>query len=140
LTAAAEALAEQLLREAGSTETTAERRRRERLGRMLADPRGRRFVLALTDQVVRIRDPRRAARRYRDLVAGGGLAFAGPLDRTLATLGAGASLLAPRPVVALVVRRLRSETRGVVLPAEDPALARHLASRREDGFADWGPA
>jgi RHH-type proline utilization regulon transcriptional repressor/proline dehydrogenase/delta 1-pyrroline-5-carboxylate dehydrogenase len=102
---------------------------------MLADPRGRRFVLALTDQVVRIRDPRRAARRYRDLVAGGGLAFAGPVDRALATLGARASLVAPRAVVALVVRRLRAETHGVVLPAEDPALSRHLTSRREEGFA-----
>jgi len=101
---------------------------------MLDDPAGRRFVLSLTDQVVRIRDRRRAARRFRDLVADGGPAFSGPLDRMAATTGAVASRFLPALVTDLVVRRLRAETEGVILPAEDPALANHLASRRAEGF------
>ena len=82
-----------------------------------------------------MRDPRRAAARFRDLVGRGGPAFAGPVDRALLVAGAAASHIAPGPVVSLVVRRLRAETGGVVLPAEDPALARHLAHRRARGFA-----
>jgi RHH-type proline utilization regulon transcriptional repressor/proline dehydrogenase/delta 1-pyrroline-5-carboxylate dehydrogenase len=105
------------------------------LGRLLADPAGRRFVLALTDQVVRMRDRRRAAARFRDLVGHRGPAFAGPIDRALMLAGAAASHVAPALVVDLVVRRLRAETGEVVLPAEDPALARHLARRRAEGFA-----
>jgi RHH-type proline utilization regulon transcriptional repressor/proline dehydrogenase/delta 1-pyrroline-5-carboxylate dehydrogenase len=105
------------------------------LGRILADPSGRRFVLALTDQVVRMRDQRRAAARLRDLVGRRGPAFAGPIDRALLLAGAAASHVAPALVVDLVVRRLRAETGGVVLPAEDPQLAQHLARRRADGFA-----
>jgi RHH-type proline utilization regulon transcriptional repressor/proline dehydrogenase/delta 1-pyrroline-5-carboxylate dehydrogenase len=105
------------------------------LGRALADPSGRHFVLALTDQVVRMRDPRRAAARFRDLVGRRGPSFAGPIDRALLLAGAVASHVAPGLVVDLVVRRLRAETGGVVLPAEDPALARHLAQRRAEAFA-----
>ena len=36
--------------------------------------------------------------------------------------------------MALVNRRLRREAAGVILPAEDPALARHLATRRREGY------
>jgi RHH-type proline utilization regulon transcriptional repressor/proline dehydrogenase/delta 1-pyrroline-5-carboxylate dehydrogenase len=82
-----------------------------------------------------MRDPRRAAARLRDLVGRGGPGFAGPIDRALLIAGAAASHVAPALVVDLVVRRLRAETGGVVLPAEDPALAQHLARRRGEGFA-----
>ena len=40
----------------------------------------------------------------------------------------------PTMVMPLVRRRIRSETRGIVLSADDPAFARHLARRASDGF------
>ena len=45
------------------------------------------------------------------------------------------SALAPAPVAAIVRRRIRAETRGVIIPAADPAFARHVARRTGDGFA-----
>jgi RHH-type proline utilization regulon transcriptional repressor/proline dehydrogenase/delta 1-pyrroline-5-carboxylate dehydrogenase len=133
--ARAEQLAEELLRAARRSETAGERRRRARLGRLLDDPASRRFVRDLTDQVARIRDPRRAAARFRDLVrTEGGPAFAGPLDRLATTAGVLASHVAPALVTRLVVARLRAEAAGVILDAEDPSLARHLARRRGEGF------
>jgi RHH-type proline utilization regulon transcriptional repressor/proline dehydrogenase/delta 1-pyrroline-5-carboxylate dehydrogenase len=131
----AEQLAEGLLAAARAAETPAERRARRRLAQLLADPASRSFVRDLTDQVARIRDPRRAATRFRALVhEGGGPAFAGPADRLAAALGAAATRLAPATVTHLVLRRLRAETKGVILPAEDPALAGHLRRRRHEGF------
>ncbi len=101
----------------------------------MANEASRAFVQDLTDQVPRIGDPRRAAARFHDIVTRRGVPdVAGPLDRVALNLGARVAPLAPRPVMALVNRRLRREAEGVILPGEDPALARHLAARRQAGF------
>jgi RHH-type proline utilization regulon transcriptional repressor/proline dehydrogenase/delta 1-pyrroline-5-carboxylate dehydrogenase len=121
-------------------ELRAARRRAERLSRMFGDEAGMAFSLAITDQVARITDPARAARRLRDLVAAGGPPrFLGPLDR--AALRVGARLAGPaqrlellaRVLVAGVGWRLRRESAGVVLPAEDPAFTRYVERRRGAG-------
>jgi RHH-type proline utilization regulon transcriptional repressor/proline dehydrogenase/delta 1-pyrroline-5-carboxylate dehydrogenase len=59
---------------------------------------------------------------------------AGPLDRLALAVGGRVAPLAPRPVMALVNRRLRREAEGVILPADDPTLARRLATRRRAGY------
>ncbi|MET0907839.1 MAG: bifunctional proline dehydrogenase/L-glutamate gamma-semialdehyde dehydrogenase, partial [Ilumatobacteraceae bacterium] len=41
----------------------------------------------------------------------------------------------PGPVAAIVRQRIRAETRGVIIPAADPAFSRHVARRTADGFA-----
>src|SRR5579862_4999446 len=131
----AEALAAELLRDARDGETRAQRRRSRRLSRLATDPESMAFALALADQVARIRDPRRAVRRLQALVAGGGVpAFLGPADRAMLRAGVVAGKFAPGPVAALVRRRVRAETDGVVLPAEDRPLGRHLARRRAEGI------
>ncbi len=133
--AEADALAGELLREARAVETRGQRRRRRRLSRLATDPESMAFALALADQVARIRDPRRAVQRLRDVVDAAGVpAFLGPLDRALLRAGVVAGRAAPRPVAALVRRRVRAETAGVVLPAEDRPLGRHLARRRSEGI------
>ena len=88
----------------------------------MGDEASRAFVQQLTDQVPRIQDPRRAAERFHDLVTRHGVpAVAGPVDRLALNVGARAGPVWPRPVMALVTRRLRREAAGVILPAEDPA-------------------
>jgi RHH-type proline utilization regulon transcriptional repressor/proline dehydrogenase/delta 1-pyrroline-5-carboxylate dehydrogenase len=127
-------LAERLLATSLAHATRAERRQLHRLGRLIADERGRELLQALTDDVLRIRTPRRAAHRLRDVVATIGTPAAlGPVDRTMLRLGAALAPLAPGLIMPLVVRRIRAETRGVVLPAEDPAFAAHLRRRRDEG-------
>jgi RHH-type proline utilization regulon transcriptional repressor/proline dehydrogenase/delta 1-pyrroline-5-carboxylate dehydrogenase len=57
-----------------------------------------------------------------------------PSDRLALQLAAAGSRFAPRPVAAVVRRRIRAETRGVIVPAADPAFARYVGRRRRAGF------
>jgi RHH-type transcriptional regulator, proline utilization regulon repressor / proline dehydrogenase / delta 1-pyrroline-5-carboxylate dehydrogenase len=123
------ALAERLL--ASSTTDTQQRR----LGRLVADEHGKKLAMALADQVLRIRDDRRAARRFRALVQEHGAPrFVGPLERAMLRIGSRAAVVAPSIVVPLVRRRIRGETSEVILPAHDPDLASHIAARRKQGI------
>jgi RHH-type proline utilization regulon transcriptional repressor/proline dehydrogenase/delta 1-pyrroline-5-carboxylate dehydrogenase len=131
---AAERRAQALLGSALAGATRRETRAAHRLGRLIADDDGRELLLDLTDQVLRIRDPRRAARRLRDLVAAGVPACLAPFDafglRTLGTVAPFAPHLAERAVDW----RVNREAAGVILPGEDGPLGRYLKRRRADGF------
>lgn len=127
-------LARQLLRTGLVGETRRERRRRTRLGVLLEDVDGRELILALTDQVLRIGDRHTAAERFADTVSRYPTGALGTLDGLMLRAGARLAPRIPRLVMPLVVRRIKSETRGIVLPADDPALADHIARRARDGF------
>ncbi|NND73860.1 MAG: bifunctional proline dehydrogenase/L-glutamate gamma-semialdehyde dehydrogenase [Ilumatobacter sp.] len=127
------ALAGRLLAASLADESRAERRRRERLGRLLADANGRELILALTDEVLRVDDPRVAARRFGELVEQYPTPALGAVDGVMLRAGASIAPKLPRLVMPLVVRRVKAETRGIVLPADDPAFARHLTQRADDG-------
>ena len=130
----AERRARDLLNAALAGTTRKERRASRRLGKLLADDDGRDLILDLTDQVLRIRDRKRAARRLRDLVAQGAPASLSPIDRLgLRMLGVIAPY-APRLAERAVDWRVNQETTGVILPGEDAPLTRYLARRRADGF------
>jgi RHH-type proline utilization regulon transcriptional repressor/proline dehydrogenase/delta 1-pyrroline-5-carboxylate dehydrogenase len=131
---AAVALAEELLERSQGDTTRSERRRARRLGRLLADPGGRELLFALTDEVVRIARPARSVARLRALVAAGLPASLGPVDRAGLKLAAATGRWWPGGVARVVDARIRRETAGVILAAEDPALARHLARRRREGL------
>ena len=128
--AAAEALAAALLRDAGTRRTRHERIQSARLARLLSDPDGRGLILALTDEVLRIHDPRRAAEVFEGIARGPGAEALGLGDR--AALSAGAVLAGPLPwaVIPVVRQRVRNEMAGVILPASRRGLARHADARR----------
>lgn len=109
------------------------RARRARLARLVSDPDAAEFSLTLTDQVMRIGDDARAADRLARIVADGDLTGLGIGDRTMLRLGAWAAPRAPAAVMALARDRMRREAGEVILPAGDPAFARHVARRRADG-------
>lgn len=133
--AAAEALAAELLRDARTRATPSEQRQRRRIATLVDDEASRAFLLELTDQVLRIRTPRRAAGRLADLVATfPSPAMAGPLDRLALRLAGRLATTVPRPVVALATARLRRELATLVLPAEPRPLGRHLRTRRAQGM------
>ena len=128
------ALADRLLRAAAHDVTRAEGRRQARLGRIVADPDGRELVQRLTDEVLRLRDDRTAARRFAALVAAHPVPGAfGLVDRALLRCGAQVAPLLPGIVMPLVRRRIIGETRGMVNPAQDPALGEHIRARRLAG-------
>ncbi len=128
------ALAEQLLTDARSGITRSERRRQRRLARIVADPVGRELVQQLTDEVLRLERPQRAAQRFARLVDEHGVPRSlGPLDRAMMAVGARLATRLPGVVMPLANRRIIAETHGLVIPAEDPALAEHIAGRRRAG-------
>jgi RHH-type transcriptional regulator, proline utilization regulon repressor / proline dehydrogenase / delta 1-pyrroline-5-carboxylate dehydrogenase len=129
------ALADTLLREALAIATRRERRQLHRLGRLVADPSGRELVQRLTDEILRIPSNRRAARRFADVVTAHGLPVSlSRVDRLLLGVGAKVAPFIPQVVMPLVRRRILAETKGVVLPAEDPQFAAHAARRRHEGI------
>jgi len=101
---------------------------------LVADPDAGAFTVRLTDEVPRIRDRRQAARRFGELVESADLTALPRVDRLALRVGAVAARLAPTAVVPLVVRRLRGEASGVILPDADPGLADHLRDRRAAGM------
>ena len=131
----AETLAASLLKEAERRRTGHERRQSVRLTRILAEPEGRTLVLALTDEVLRIHDPRRAAKLLADLVhEGGGISVLGPLDRLSLWVGGALAPLLPGVVVPVARNRVRAEMGGVILPAGADELAQHVARRAAQGI------
>ncbi|MFP5327905.1 MAG: proline dehydrogenase family protein, partial [Acidimicrobiia bacterium] len=134
-TDAAVLLAERLLIDSARFTTRSERKRARRLARLVQDEGSRAMLVEIADQVVRIRQPDRAARRFAAIVRERAQADAlGIGDRVALRAGAIAAPLFPRAVMPLVVRRLRKETRGVILPAESEPFARHVARRSAAGM------
>ncbi len=133
LAVAAVELAARLLTSSRRDESAAEVRRRRRLGALLADDEGRQLIFALTDEVMRIDDPRLAAQRFGAVVGAHRTEAVGRLDAPLLRVGAAVAPRLPRLVMPLVRRRIKAETHGIVIPSGDPGFARHLQRRARDG-------
>ncbi len=131
----AEEIAAQLMHVARSFEDRADRVRRKRIAALVGDPSSREFLAELTDQVLRISDGRRSARRLRDLLDERGTpSFATGLDRLGLEMAGHLAPVAPRLVMPVVRARLGRELRGIILPAERRAYARHARRRRRQGI------
>ena len=138
LVEAAAALAERLLVAAAEGRGRRERAQGRRIARLLDDPDGLAFVLALTDEVLRIRDPRpgRPPPRRR---------WSPPPTRRRSSGRSTASCCGParRPptrlpavVMPLVAARVRAEVAGFVVDAERaaaPPLPGPAARRGDPG-------
>jgi RHH-type proline utilization regulon transcriptional repressor/proline dehydrogenase/delta 1-pyrroline-5-carboxylate dehydrogenase len=134
LIAEAEELALRMLTLAESITTRTERSRADRLNALLSDEEGRDMLLDLTDQVLRIREPRRSARRLSDLAAKSVPSSLGTFDRLgMKALGVVAPAV-PRLAERAVDWRIDRDTAGVILPADNPAFGDYVTGRRSDGF------
>lgn len=134
-TRSAIARAASLLRSSRVDTSRSERRRQTRLARIVDDAAARELTFALTDEVLRLDDPRRAAGRFAAVVRDLGDASAlGVVDRLALRAGAALAPRLPRVVMPLVRRRVLAEAEGVVLAAEDPAFADHVRRRSAEGF------
>ncbi len=127
-------LAEDLIALASVKASRAERQRMKEFANLLDDDEGKEFVSALTDEVLRVGEPQRASHLFTDLVARTDLRFASVTDRALLTSARWFANPFPRLVMSLVRQRIRRESKFVVVPAEDPDLARHIQRRRADGM------
>jgi RHH-type transcriptional regulator, proline utilization regulon repressor / proline dehydrogenase / delta 1-pyrroline-5-carboxylate dehydrogenase len=123
-----------LLEAAEADTKTKERAQARRLARLLDDDAGRDLLLDLTDQVLRIRDAKRAARRLHDLTKAGVPASLGTFDRTgLVALGTIAPAI-PNIAERAVDWRIDKDTSGVILPAEPEPFNAYVRQRTQEGF------
>ena len=117
-----------ILEESSRLRTRYDRSNRKRFARLLRDPRAIATTIALTDEVMRISDKRRAARTFQS-VAHSAPSSLGLFDFVGLKIAWLSSLILPKFTMRLVEWRVRTVSRGVILGAEAPALARHLGSR-----------
>ncbi len=106
------------------------------LHQLIEDPGGVAFTMGFVDRVVRPDSPATAARQLAVLVRSRPLPqFLSSWDRLLLRAGAVVGPRMPTVVVPLARRRLRQMVGHLIVDAEPSALAAHLVSRREQGFA-----
>ena len=128
------ALTAQILRDAARRETAAEQKRRAKMAGMMADPAGKAFTIALSDQILRIENPVRAAQRLRDLIERLGIpSYFTTLEKVLLRCGAFGAQWLPGVVMPQVTEYVRRECRHVILSAEEHPLNAYLQARRASG-------
>ncbi len=127
-------LADELLKSSIQRESPAESAQMERLAGLIENPQAKALSLLMTDRLFRSDRAPRAAKGWRDILCQVGIGFGFDFgDRLLLRTGSLASRIFPAPVMAAVKSRLQSESKGVILPAEEPALSQYLSSRCDAG-------
>jgi RHH-type proline utilization regulon transcriptional repressor/proline dehydrogenase/delta 1-pyrroline-5-carboxylate dehydrogenase len=108
-----------------------EGRQADNLAALIADDAGKEFLLELTDRVMRLEAPDLAADVFARIAARP--PPVGLLDRVALHAGAILARRVPRLVMPAVRRRIRRETRALVLPT-GAGLDRAIAGLRAEGF------
>jgi RHH-type proline utilization regulon transcriptional repressor/proline dehydrogenase/delta 1-pyrroline-5-carboxylate dehydrogenase len=128
-------LAADLLACAQAEERPPEREQSARMARLMNDPAGKAFTLALADQVFRPPTAHRAASQFRHLLSEfGAPRYLDPVERFALRLGAPFSAIVPGLVMPAVTKAMRANSAGVILPAEPAALKPLLDRRHAEGF------
>lgn len=128
-------LAESFLRKAQEGQRPAEARQARRMAGLISDPAAKALAMSMTDRLIRSASPARTARHWRGLLSRFGFPQGFPsIDRWMLQAGAAASRVLPSVVMRAVQQRLKKDSRGVILPAEDPALRDYLAASRAAGM------
>ena len=121
------------LSEAEQLRTHREKANRRRLTRLLHDPAGLPVTMALTDEVMRISDPARAGATLRRAAAASNPRALGVRDHVGLTALRGISPVVPAASMKLVHWQVRAASEGIILPADQRALRKHLAKRAAQG-------
>ncbi|MBS0615272.1 MAG: proline dehydrogenase family protein [Verrucomicrobia bacterium] len=127
-------LAGLLLDEAQRSQTGKEKERLEELARMMKDPRGKAFTMYMTDQCFRSHKSRRVADQLCYLLNYFGIPRYLSWSKRFQLVAfqiLGKALSAV--LIPFVRRKLRKETRAVILPGEKRALSKHMHKRRAEG-------
>jgi RHH-type proline utilization regulon transcriptional repressor/proline dehydrogenase/delta 1-pyrroline-5-carboxylate dehydrogenase len=123
-----------LLREALAQRTRREAAESGRLARMMEDPKGKAFTLALVDRVFRSGRSGEQARRFGDVVETFGVPqYLETGERFLLRAGSLAAPVAPGVVMSAVQRQLRQDSAKVILAGEPAPLGRYLTERHAQG-------
>lgn len=128
-------LAAELMLASQHAEKPTEKRQAARMARMMHDPAGKAFTLAMADQVFRPPSHARSALLFRRLLNSYGVPQYLSLPERLAMrVGAAAAAISPDLVMPAITRAMRSQSAAVILPAEDYKLKPLLDRRRKAGM------
>ncbi len=128
-------LAAEILNASRQNETSDERSRSGLMARMMGDPNGKKFTIAMADQVLRMKRPQRAARRMDSLIEEFGVPkYFGGLDRLALRLGNGVAGLMPGLVMPKVKSKVRQDSEHVIISAEEAEFKKYLAERKQSGI------
>lgn len=105
----------------------------EHLAALVQDQGGLELAVRFVDRVARPEDSRVAAKDLSRLRTRDSAGFLGAVDRLLFGVGSAVAPIAPGLVVPAARARLRHLVGHLVVDAQDPALAQHLAQARESG-------
>lgn len=123
-----------LLEASLKTLTRPESKRFARIARLIQDPSAKTLSMVLTDRLFRSRHPARAAAGLRNTLHDFGVSEGfSAIDRLGLHAAGAASNLMPSTVLGAMRQRLRSESEGVILHAEDRELSCYLSERRKTG-------
>ncbi|MBC7463161.1 MAG: bifunctional proline dehydrogenase/L-glutamate gamma-semialdehyde dehydrogenase, partial [Actinobacteria bacterium] len=126
------ALVEELLTESSKKRSRRDEANRKRFARLLQDPSAIELTMALTDEVMRMSSMRSAARTLRRSSKSATMAGLGIFDFVGIKLASVASYILPTPVMKIVHQRVRMAADGIILPAEQNLLRRHINKRTGD--------
>ena len=128
-------LAAQILKASRENETSEERQRSAMMARMMDDADGKKFTIAMADQVLRMKSPERTARRMDSLIEEFGVPkYFSSLDRMALRIGNGVAGLLPRLVMPRVKSKVRKDSEHVIISAEDREFKQYLDERRKTGI------
>lgn len=128
-------LAAEILRASQARATSADKANLAKVAGLIEDKSGKELTVAMADQVLRIKNPRRSANQLKALIQQHGLPkYFSPLDRCLLQLGSWAAQVAPGLIMPLVRKRIQSESSHVIISAEKDSFEKYLAERKREGI------
>jgi len=126
-------LAAGILANSRQNEPALERSRSSMMARMMQDEPGKKFTIAMADQVLRMRRPQRAAQRMDSLLKEYGVPkYFGGLDRFGMWLGNALAGWFPGLVMPFVKLMIRKRSAHVIISAEEKKFSRYLRGRKQE--------
>ena len=123
--------AQQLIAEAKPNQKLFDKANRKRFTRLFKDPAAISVTVTLTDEVMRIKSPKHAARLLSEAAAKASISGFGFINSWgLKSIGLLGKVL-PEPVLFAVDAQVKRLSKGIILPAEKKKLARQIKRRKK---------
>ena len=128
-------LAAEILERSRNHESGEERNRSAMMARMMGDANGKKFTMAMADQVLRMLGPRRAAKRMGTLIDEYGVPkYFSFFDRLAVRAGNRLAGWMPGFIMPQVTSKIRKDSAHVIISAAKEKFAKYLRDRRASGM------
>ena len=128
-------LAAEILEQSRQHESSAERKRSAMMARMMGDADGKKFTMAMADQVLRMIGVDRAAKRMGTLIEEYGVPkYFSFLDRMAVRAGNRFAGWMPGFVMPQVTSKIRKDSAHVIISAAKDKFAKYLHDRKSSGM------